>query len=717
MARTVRKVSMYTLMALLLAVIVLMVILSIVAYDRATSANAQTRVLYNLETRVRSRGAQVSLFLQKQLGALESAARTFDAEGEELPARLNAAQETLGLAWLCYVDEDGLGVRDDGAAVTLADFPGAAAALEGEALFCDGESDGAPCVLLATGAGDGGALVGCLDVEALGVELVSNGSVCLLDAQGSVVAAAPDSFLEALMGEDLFAALDMSKSAREEMLQSEGGGRLVYTSRGTMMTAWVTLSVGDGWRIISLAPRDDAMGQFSFMNDAALVLAVRLGACALALVALVIWVAWAGNRRLRAEKLRLEWSEERYRILAEGNNEVFWEYDVLNDRLRLGENFQRVFGREGSRTISEFLAIAHPEEREQLQRIFGVLKGGMSAEAHATVDFRVRRGGEVERYTWCRAHMSVLFDSRRRRRWVIGKLTDISQERMLAERLEQQARTDALTGLLNRAGLEEAVRLRVENAPDKSCAIALLDIDDFKEVNDFYGHDVGDDVLRTLADFLRAHFRGTDIVGRLGGDEFMVLMEGVDSREKLAQVLSRLKHGLGQLHAGEVRVGCSVGAVLFPESGESFDALYKNADVALYEAKRAGKGRFSVYSGGDGRFLTPQMLEHVDYAAYAIDPDTRELLFANAKMCARFPTLRPGEKCYRALMAGADAPCEGCDMAKLLRLAQDGEVGDAEALCAEWLRATPTPMRWSDGREVLLFSCRLQSAAANGQAM
>ena len=132
MARKARRVSMYTLMVLLLAAIVVMVILSIISYDRATSADVQTRGLYNLETRVRSRGAQVSLFLQKQLGALESAARTFDADGEELPARLNAAQETLGFAWLCYVDEDGLGVRDDGAAVTLADFPGAAAALEGE---------------------------------------------------------------------------------------------------------------------------------------------------------------------------------------------------------------------------------------------------------------------------------------------------------------------------------------------------------------------------------------------------------------------------------------------------------------------------------------------------------------------------------------------------------------------------------------------------------
>ena len=307
--------------------------------------------------------------------------------------------------------------------------------------------------------------------------------------------------------------------------------------------------------------------------------------------------------------------------------------------------------------------------------------------------------------------MSVLFDSRCRRRWVIGKLTDISQERMLAERLEQQVRTDALTGLLNRAGLEEAIRLRLEGAPDRPCAVVLLDIDDFKDINDFYGHDVGDDVLRTLADFLRGHFRGTDIVGRLGGDEFMALMEGVDSREKLTQALSRLRQGLSRLHAGEVRVGCSAGAVLFPEGGDCFDALYKSSDVALYEAKRAGKGRFSVYSGGDGRFITPQMLEHVDYAAYAIDPETRELLFANAKMCARFPTLRPGEKCYRALMAGADAPCEGCDMAKLLHQAQGGGADEAEALCAEWLRAAPTPMRWSDGREVLLFACKPTDAA------
>ena len=110
------------------------------------------------------------------------------------------------------------------------------------------------------------------------------------------------------------------------------------------------------------------------------------------------------------------------------------------------------------------------------------------------------------------------------------------------------------------------------------------------------------------------------------------------------------------------------------------------------------------------------MLEHADYIAYAIDPETRELLFANAKMCARFPTLRPGEKCYHALMAGANAPCEGCDARKLLDQAREGAAVEAEALCAEWLRAAPTPVRWPDGRDALLFTCKPpESAQEDGE--
>ena len=532
MARSVRKLGLFTLMALLLLAIVVTAVLSVVAYDRATSGSAQARVLYNLTTRVGNRSSQVSLFLQRQLEALEGQATAFAGsapQGEEGVARLAAAQEALGLQQLCFVDASGQALCADGQAPGLSDAPCVQQALAGGSLLGDGEADGMPCILLATAAGEG-ALVGCLDGGTLRMELVSDGgSVCLLRNDGRVIAASPDSMLGALVGEDLFSALGMGEDMAGAVRSGGSAARGVRTAAGDFFAAWDTLDVGDGWHVLVLVPRTAVLEQFSFMGDAALELEVRLGACALALVALVIWVAWSSNRRLRAEKLRLEWSEERYRILAEDTNEVFWEYDVPNDRLMMGENFQRLYGREGSHSFADFIANAHPEEQGQLAHVFNLLKqDGASAETHATVDFRVRKGGEEGRYAWCRAHMSVLFDGRRRRRWIIGKLTDISQDRQLAERLEQQARTDPLTGLLNRAGLEEAIRLRVEGAPDRPCAIVLLDIDDFKDINDFYGHDVGDDVLRTLADFLRGHFRGTDIVGRLGGDEFMALMEGVD---------------------------------------------------------------------------------------------------------------------------------------------------------------------------------------------
>ena len=95
------------------------------------------------------------------------------------------------------------------------------------------------------------------------------------------------------------------------------------TALGSFYATWTALEDANGWQLVTLVPQDAIMGQFSFMNEAATVLEVRLGLCALGLVALVVWMAWAGNRRLRAEKLRLEWSEERYRILAEDTNEVF----------------------------------------------------------------------------------------------------------------------------------------------------------------------------------------------------------------------------------------------------------------------------------------------------------------------------------------------------------------------------------------------------------
>ena len=711
MNHTARKVSMYTLMALLLVATAVMVFLSVLSYDRTTQREARAAALGNMSARIESRAKQLRLILEDRLDALEGVAGTLQerpGDAEDLATLLRAPARAMGLQWLCFAGADGQAVRDDGEVLDLSGLSCFQRALAGESLLCDGEGDYAGYLLLAVPVGDGeGALLGMQNMAGLGRDLFPGGiNVCLLRADGRILTAAPESPLANRVGENLYDMLQVDGAAAEAVSAGETTIQRGSSAMGDFYAVCVPLGTESNWLLCGLIPVSALETQFSFVNEAAFVLEARLGLCALVLIALVAWFSWASNRRLRAEKLRLEWSEERYRILAEDSNEVIWEYDVLNDRLRLGENFAYIYGHEGAHTIEELLDNAHPQEREHLAQVFNALRTGAGSETHATVDFRVRMGAlDSARYTWCRAHMSVLFDGRRRRRWIIGKLTDISQERLNAERLEKRARTDALTGLLNRAGLEDAIRMRLESGPRRRCAVVLLDIDDFKEINDFYGHDVGDDVLRTLADFLRGHFRGTDIVGRLGGDEFMALMEGVDSAERLMHALTRLKQGLARLHAGEVRVGCSAGAALFPENGDSFDALYKSADVALYNAKRAGKGRFSLFAEEADFSPTPQALEHMEYAAYVVDPRTRELLFANAKMCARFPNLRPGEKCYRALMDGAEAPCEGCDAKALLAQAREG-AADGGALCGEWLRASLTPVRWPDGREALLFTCK-----------
>lgn len=685
MARKVRRVSMYTFMALMLFATVLFLVGAVASYERRMDRNAEELVQQRMTQRVQTQASSLCGYLRDVRIALEEAASELSGQPDE--AALEALSDQLELSDLSY------------------EIGADAAAQDGATMRLDGDR-----FVFTAPTGDGqGVLVGRLHADALGERRLLNASAnCLIRSDGLVLAAAPESPMHRYVGVNIFETFDAG-SVAEDMLAGRTDSRLVATTEGDSYVAYAPVGEQNDLYIFQVVSYEQAHGDFAFIGRVSRRFELELALGALVLFALAGWFFWEKNRKLRAEKLRLEWSEERYLILAEDSKEVFWEFDMQSCTFRLGENFRRLYGGELTQTLDQFLEGVHPDERERASRVFSMLISGASADLRASLDMRLRVGeGKLERYVWCRAHMSVLFDERRRRSLIIGKLTDISQEKLNTERLELRARTDALTGLLNRAGLEEAIRARFAASGQRPCAVALLDIDDFKEINDFYGHDMGDDVLRALADFLRRHFRGTDIVGRLGGDEFMALMEGVDDRDRLSHALTRLRLGLSQLHVGEIRVGCSVGAVLSPEGDDSFEALYKSADVALYQAKRSGKGRYTIYASEGDVAVTLQDLEHSPFAAYVVDPNTRELLFANAQMCARFPNLRPGEKCHCSLMDGAQTPCEGCDLPAELDRAQelDGQETAAGTLCGEWLRATISHMRWPDGRDALLFSCR-----------
>ena len=127
----------------------------------------------------------------------------------------------------------------------------------------------------------------------------------------------------------------------------------------------------------------------------------------------------------------------------------------------------------------------------------------------------------------------------------------------------------------------------------------MMDIDYFKQINDTYGHAVGDEVLQKIGHLLKSHFRSHDIVGRIGGDEFIVLMTNVHDRNAAISRISELHDQMHRLEISALQgkhLTCSMGICFSPENGTTYRELYLHADHALYETKRKGRNGFTVYS-------------------------------------------------------------------------------------------------------------------------
>jgi diguanylate cyclase (GGDEF)-like protein len=178
------------------------------------------------------------------------------------------------------------------------------------------------------------------------------------------------------------------------------------------------------------------------------------------------------------------------------------------------------------------------------------------------------------------------------------------EARQHARLLESLALQDPLTGLANRRLLPERVWMAIAHARRNKSAMAVvyLDLDGFKEVNDTFGHAAGDVLLKTVANRLVGAVREEDTVARLGGDEFMIALWHVIGEEDTGKVSAKLINVVSQpyeIDGHAVTITISAGASIYPLHGEDADSLMKSADVALYEAKRAGKNTYRLASSHD----------------------------------------------------------------------------------------------------------------------
>ena len=218
--------------------------------------------------------------------------------------------------------------------------------------------------------------------------------------------------------------------------------------------------------------------------------------------------------------------------------------------------------------------------------------------------------------------------------------TRIVNQRLLVK-LEQLGTHDSLTGLLNRLGLDLAIDDRLRKHPGEPYVLAIMDIDDFKIVNDLHGHDVGDAALRSLADALTNALPSNAIVGRNGGDEFLAVLfdEGLANADALFKGISTSE--LGCMHAGKwYPLTMSMGYAFFPEQATDLNDAYAKADIALYAVKLAGKSGCAKYSSeAETKYrsqlgFTPRDLTENIPCAIAVckSTDAREILFANTEL-------------------------------------------------------------------------------------
>ena len=301
---------------------------------------------------------------------------------------------------------------------------------------------------------------------------------------------------------------------------------------------------------------------------------------------------------------------QRYEIILAQTENVLFEWDMLTDKITFSDTWERLFGFTPiSANVRDSLlggSYFHPDDLPLLFDRISAMRGGSSYEV-AEVRIATAKG----RYLWCRFRASAIRDQAGNLQKIVGIIINIDAEKQAEKALQDRAERDALTKLLNKhTGRKQAEEYFAQYPQGVSCALLIIDLDNFKEVNDRHGHLFGDTVLTKVAREIKKLFRAQDILARIGGDEFMVLMRGVSDRtlveSRCARLLS-LFHTLFQNQRCEVPLSCSIGIALSPQHGTSYYDLFQRADQALYRAKDQGKGGFVFYNGKDSAFRSGAM--------------------------------------------------------------------------------------------------------------
>ncbi len=301
---------------------------------------------------------------------------------------------------------------------------------------------------------------------------------------------------------------------------------------------------------------------------------------------------------VREKILERDRAEKRFRDAFETSPIGMAMLNLQGHFVKVNRAFSQITGHHSQALLqTAVLSITHPDDvAAERDAIAAMLHG-----ARSSVTSEKRYLHADGRPVWVSVNTSLVRDAEGEPVELLQQIQDITERRRFEHKLQHMADHDSLTGLLNRRRFEEELDRHLANVRrlGPRGAVLMLDLDHFKYINDSLGHHAGDDLIATVARRLEAVLRETDVVARLGGDEFAVLLPGarVAEAEKVARkLLADLRSATVTLSGQRRRVSASLGIALIREETETADELMVNADMALYDAKEAGRDRVAVFA-------------------------------------------------------------------------------------------------------------------------
>ncbi len=428
-----------------------------------------------------------------------------------------------------------------------------------------------------------------------------NSSYYIIDAGGSYVA---DNLIQTWQGdkENLYEVLDRavfeqgySAENFTNVFKDRQSAIVEYSLAGEPRIAYVSAVDINNWVIINVIDENTVIqnSRRHISNGLLFILSILFA------IGILLYAFYTTQKKIN-ENARIY--ERNFALLSEQINKVIFEWDVERGDLKLTGNFEQIFKRKPIISNWPVDAIAGDmiDKKDKLNVIHAATKI-KKGENVSDIIFKIKL--ENDEYVWSSMTCMPIRDEETGNVIkAIGVFENIDASMRASLELKEKSEIDSLAGIYNKGTTEFKIKEIVNNSAmtTKTHTLFIIDLDNFKDVNDKLGHIFGDKVINELATELKNMFRSFDIVGRIGGDEFFAFMRDmsdISDIEKKAEKIIQTFDKTYESNGVAASISASIGIAVYPTSGKDFDTLYKNADIALYETKKKGKDGYTIYTG------------------------------------------------------------------------------------------------------------------------